>query len=71
MSEEQPLVTERTVEVLAKLARLEVSTREIADLADQLDSLLSDADRVNQFMAPRREVGPGVRFIHPMATEET
>lgn len=58
-------VTEAMVEQLARLAELELDPERRAAVADQLDGLLADANRVNRFMAARREVGPGVRFDHP------
>lgn len=58
-------VTEEMVEQLARLAELELDADRRSLIADQLDGLLADANRVNRFMEGRREVGPAVRFDHP------
>ena len=53
------------VRELAALAELELDPSRVPLIADQLEGLLSEANRVNRFMDSRREVGPGVRFQHP------
>jgi Asp-tRNA(Asn)/Glu-tRNA(Gln) amidotransferase C subunit len=58
-------VTEEMVEQLARLAGLELDTARRGPLAEQLDGLLTEANRVNRFMDGRREIGPAVRFDHP------
>ncbi len=58
-------VDEAMVEQLARLAQLDIPAERRAQIADQLDGLLSEANKVNRFMDSRREVGPGVRFDHP------
>jgi Asp-tRNA(Asn)/Glu-tRNA(Gln) amidotransferase C subunit len=58
-------VDEAMVEQLARLAQLDLAPERRARVADQLDGLLSEANRVNRFMDGRREVGPAVRFEHP------
>lgn len=58
-------MTEEMVEQLARLAELELDADRRSLIADQLDGLLADANRVNRFMEGRREVGPAVRFDHP------
>ena len=58
-------VDEAMVEQLARLAELDIPVERRAQIADQLDGLLGEANKVNRFMDGRREVGPGVRFDHP------
>lgn len=69
-ADEERTVTEGMVRELAELAELELGEERLARIADQLDGLLADANRVNRFMAKRREVGPGVRFDHPDLGDE-
>jgi hypothetical protein len=56
--------------VLAKIAKIHLTGKERAGLTPRLAGLLGDANEVNAFMAPRREVGPGVRFKHLDLLEE-
>jgi Asp-tRNA(Asn)/Glu-tRNA(Gln) amidotransferase C subunit len=58
-------VTAEMVAQLALLAGLELSRERRHQLAEQLEGLLTDADRVNRFMEQRRQVQPGVRFYEP------
>jgi len=57
--------TEEMIEHLSLLAELPLDADRRALIRDQLDGLLAEANRVNRFMDPRREVGIGVRFHHP------
>lgn len=58
-------VDEAMVEQLARLAELDIPPERRPQIADQLDGLLTEANKVNRFMDGRREVGPGVLFDHP------
>ena len=49
---------------MAKVAGLTLNAQEQADLTARLKALLGEADKVNAFMALRRDVGPAVRFKH-------
>jgi Asp-tRNA(Asn)/Glu-tRNA(Gln) amidotransferase C subunit len=66
----EPLITEHTVKELARLAGLDLEAERIASLTPGLNHLLTEADAVNRFMAPRRDVGPGTRFAHPQIQDE-
>ena len=59
------IVDEAMVDQLAQLAELDIPLERRATVADLLNGLLTDANKVNRFMDGRREVGPGVRFDHP------
>jgi len=65
-----PLVTEEMVEQLALLAELPLEPERRAVVAEQLNGLLEEANRVNRFMDSRREVGLAVRLQHPGLAEE-
>lgn len=55
---------EAVLATLAKVAGISLDTQECAELAPRLRNLLGDADKVNAFMAPRREIGLAIRFKH-------
>lgn len=55
---------ESVLAALAKVAGINLNAQDHAELAPRLRNLLGDADRVNAFMAPHREVGLAVRFKH-------
>jgi hypothetical protein len=57
-------VDEAVLAALAKVAGISLDTKDCIELAPRLRNLLGDADKVNAFMAPRREVGLAVRFEH-------
>jgi Asp-tRNA(Asn)/Glu-tRNA(Gln) amidotransferase C subunit len=70
MADARRTVDEAMVEHLARLAELELDAERRPAVAEQLDRLLTDANAVNRFMDGRREVGPGVRFHHPDASDD-
>ncbi len=55
---------EAVIEALAKVAGVSLDAQDRADLAPRLRNLLGDADKVNAFMAPRRDAGLAVHFKH-------
>lgn len=61
---EGTLVTPEMVAQLALLAELPLPPQRRAAVAEQLNGLLVEANRVNRFMDGRRDVQPGVRFRH-------
>lgn len=61
---ERPTVTPDAVRELAGVAELPLGEERQAVVAADLNGLLRDANLVNAFMAGRRDVGPGVRYLH-------
>ena len=61
---------EAALAAMAKVAGLTLNAEELADLTARLKALLAEADRVNAFMASRRDVGPAVRFKHRELPED-
>jgi hypothetical protein len=61
---------EAALAAMAKVAGLTLNAEERADLTPRLKALLDDADKVNAFMASRRDVGPAVRFKHRELPED-
>ena len=61
---------EAALAAMAKVAGLTLNAEELADLTVRLKALLAEADRVNAFMASRRDVGPAVRFKHRELPED-
>jgi hypothetical protein len=61
---------EAALAAMAKVAGLTLNAEERADLTPRLKALLGDADKVNAFMASRRDVGPAVRFKHRELPED-
>ena len=55
-------LNEVVLDALAKVAGVSLDAQDRTDLAQRLCNLLGDADKVNAFMAPRRDVGLAVRF---------
>jgi Asp-tRNA(Asn)/Glu-tRNA(Gln) amidotransferase C subunit len=63
-------VDARMLEQLARLAGIEIGPERREAIAAQLDGLLTEADKVNRFMEPRRDAGIAVRFHHPAPDED-
>jgi hypothetical protein len=61
---------EAALAAMAKVAGLTLNAEERADLTARLKALLGEADKVNAFMASRRDVGPAVRFKHRELPED-
>ncbi len=57
-------VDEAVLAALVKVAGISLDAEDYAELVLRLRNLLRDADKVNAFMAPRREVGLAVHFRH-------
>ena len=55
---------EAVLAALAKVAGISLDTQDQAELVPRLRNLLGDADKVNAYMAPHRDVGLAVHFKH-------
>jgi hypothetical protein len=64
-----PLITPEIVRALARVADLPLADDRVDAVAEQLDGLLTEANAVNRFMEPRRDVQPGIRYHHPEVEE--
>ena len=65
----EALIGVEAVRHLARIAELPLADERVADVAEQLNGLLVEANLVNRFMDTRREVQPGVRYHHPEIEE--